>query len=174
MMLVDENDALEGVDGGEYKLVSFEKVYPCTVNVTLEQRVAVFSATVDGKTSTYDIDGRFLKQENKDGTVEILGAVNGQDIPVIAAVCKSFKSQFNGLLSTVESVKVEPDVEFETLVFNLRGGFKIDIVKYRQKTEAKCERAAKEFLALRDVKKLAGRLHCFERADGTVVAEYNE
>lgn len=173
MLLVEKDDVLKSVDGGEYNLVVFEKVYPCTLNIKLEQRVAVFNATINSETATYDGDGNFLKNaENESATVKIVGASNEEDILAVANVCKSFKSQFGGLKSLVQSVTIVPDKDYETVVFSLYGGFEIDIVKFRQKTDVKCECVAKEFKALSDLNKTAGSLHCFERADGTVVAEY--
>lgn len=184
LLFLNESSIAEALSEGNYTLVMCEKKYPCTVNVTVKERLETFAVFVGGIYSMYDNDGKFLRSgaENlniNDGSpnVELTG-VPVENITKIADIAAIFKNEFKALRSLVKSIglDVRPDVEgyTEKLYFNLRCGLTIQLNDYSQLTEEKISKVYEKFCSLTDREKLSGTLTGFQDIAGTVKADYKK
>ena len=185
IMFVSEENVAEVVSDSKYAIASFEKIFPCTINVTLKERLETFAVSVGGFYSMYDNDGKFLRSSvdnanANDGSpnVEITG-IAIENLDKIANIASHFKEQFKALRSIVTSINLDsrPDVEgyTERLIFNMRCGLKIQIDDYTVYTNEKIDYAYSKFCTLTDRQKLGGTLRSYRIGgeDGIVNADYS-
>lgn len=186
IFFVDENSVSEIIADGNYSVTSFVKKLPCTVNVTLKERIETFAVYVGGLYYMYDGEGNYLKGRvdtdnvNPDASrnVELVG-VSLEQLPVIAGYAALFKDRFGALRSIVSSIDLEtkPGVEgfTEKLVFNLTCGLRIEIDEYDLYTEEKIEKAYEKFITLTDGEKLSGTLRSYRLGgeDGIINTDYS-
>lgn len=166
-------------------LESFEKVLPCTINITVQQRREVFTV-FDGETySTYDDIGKFMrtaeKNENSyDGAPNLIitGTDGDNDIKTVAAVCAIFKSEenFGSLRAAVKQVELYKSqttitTDSDRLTFRLWSGLSIEIRDFTQHTAEKIKKAFKLFDRLEPEQTLRGCIYCL--ADVNAEATYN-
>lgn len=172
ILLVDEQDARPLVEECGYTLISCEKKYPCTLNVTVRQRMEVFAAESGDGYDMYDIDGNFLR--HADGNVNsvdlspnvLLVSVGADDIPSVAQAASEFKSAFGALRSLVASVELDAneslsDVYINSLVFYMHSGVRIVIYDYKNSAAEKINAAFENYSSLTDSRKLRGRILCY-------------
>lgn len=169
-----------------YSVMSFEKIYPCTINVSLKDRVETFSVNI-GKTqySMYDSDGVFIKGSTSNDNVGVDGFANVELIGIeidsiqeVAGYAKVFKEYFKGLRSIVSSIKIDTktvDGSTDKLVFNLYCGLKIQIDDYKRDIVDKVKVAYDKFTKLTDREKLSGTLRSYRFANenGSINADYS-
>lgn len=180
---VDENDVLAYVDDG-YVLDSFEKIYPCTINITVRQRMDTFAVSNNDGYTIYDEDGKFLFNSEEavnsiDNAPDIIveGLESADDISIISSVGAIFKSRFNSLRSSVEKIVLERAPALvqnarDRISFVLRCGITIEIQDYPNFTSEKIGEAYREFSSLTGEQKLTGKIYCYEK-DGTVTRTYD-
>ncbi|MDE7453767.1 MAG: hypothetical protein K2N22_05095, partial [Clostridia bacterium] len=178
ILFVGSKDIDKAIEGCNYSLVSYEKVYPCTINVTVKERLETFAVFVGGQYSFYDVDGVYLGRDaenvnNLDGSpnVEVTG-VAVEEIGEVAKVASVFKEKFNALRSLVSSIEVDSNPQIadytEKLFFNFKCGLKIELDNYKERTEEKIEAAYDLFAELSDRQKLGGTLRSYQVEDGSV------
>lgn len=186
ILFLSEKEIAEKLSGGNYVVTSCEKKYPCTINVTIKERLEIFAVSVGGLYSMYDGDGNFLRSslENtniSDGTpnVELTGLAVEQ-LKTVAEIASSFKSNFGGLRSLVKSIKIDtrPEIEGYTdkLIFNTRCGILIQIDDYLNDYEEKISAAFQKYNTLSDRQKLSGRVRGYRIGDenGLINADYSQ
>lgn len=169
----------------DYVLESFEKVLPCTLNITVRQRREVF-AVYDGEIySMYDNSGKFMRSaENNenfyDGAPNLIltGTESEEDIKEVASVCAIFQSKenFSSLRAAVRQVELyKPQATVSTAVdritFRLWCGLSIEIRDYSRNTDEKIKKVYKLFCSLKPEQKLRGCIYCL--ADVNANATYN-
>lgn len=176
LLFLEEDDIVETVSSSDYVVTSCQKKFPCTINVTIKERLEVFAVSVGGIFSMYDNDGTYLRSDltnsnNKDSSENVL--LNGiavEKIPEIAVIAMSFKENFGGLRSIVKSIDLDsrPNIENykDKLLFNMRCGLVIELDDYSQWSIEKIEVASKEFCSLSDREKLSGILTVREQSVG--------
>lgn len=174
-------------DYGDYYLESFEKVYPCTINITVQQRREVF-AVFDGRNySVYDDSGKFLRVSESnvnpcDNSPNlIIDGVKGEDeIKEVADVCAIFKSctengfSLRTLVEKVTLYKSQATTSFDVITFKLRCGLSIEIWDYSKFTYEKISKAYEEFVSLSPEQKLKGSIISRIDEDGNFYAGYSE
>ncbi len=182
ILFVDSKNISRAIDGCNYSLVSYEKVYPCTVNVTVKERLETFAVSVGGQYSFYDADGVYLRKGTEninslDGSpnVEVTG-VAIEEMGGVAKVAGAFKEKFNALRSLVSSIGYDGNSQIEDytekLFFNFKCGLVIEFDNYKELTEEKIEAACNLFAKLSDRQKLGGVLRCYQVEDGSVKTVY--
>ena len=182
IFFLSEKDVVERIAGSNYVVISCEKKYPCTINVTIKERLEIFAVAVGGRYSMYDSDGAYLRTYDEnindiDGTpnVEVTGIAIEQ-MGSVADIANAFKTNFGGLRSIVKSISLDsrPDIEgyIDKLVFNLRCGLTIQLDDYTQNYEEKVLAAYKRFCALSDKEKLSGRIRVVVRDGEEIYADY--
>lgn len=186
IVFVSEESVAKLISGENYTITTFEKKLPCTLNITLKERIETFAINVGGLYYMYDSEGVYLKGRvetenvNTDGAqnVEIVGVAVDQ-LPELARYATLFKDKFGALRSIVSSITLQtkPGVEGFTdkLVFNLFCGLKVQIDEYTLYTEEKIEEAYKKFLLLTDREKLVGTLRSYRlgEEDGIINSDYS-
>ncbi len=183
---VGEEDVLSCLDDDLY-LESFEKVYPCTVNIIVRQRREVY-AVFDGENySTYDDGGKFMNVSESnvnsfDGAPNVIleGTQGEDDVKAVAAVCAVFKSEenFGSLRSAVEKVtlrKSQSSVSSDSdkIIFSLWCGLSIEIQDYGKYTSEKISKAYKHFCNLSSEQKLKGRIYSYADGNGELKVTYD-
>lgn len=176
---VSEDDIAEVIDG-DYSLEKIEKVYPCTLNITLKERKETFSVALpDGRFALYDengvlLDGSASKRSDYDVALDLK---NGESIEKVAELCSVFKGKFSAFRSMVQSVVLE-DATFSsmpytnTVTFNLRCGISIEIWDYNKIYSEKMDEVYSCFVGLSSNKKTTGKIRCNLTADGELKAMY--
>lgn len=185
IMFIGEENIAEAITDSRYSIAAFEKIFPCTINVTLKERLETFAVSVGGFYSVYDSDGKFLRSsvENanaNDGSpnVELTG-IAIENLSYIAGIASCFKDNFKALRSIVTSINLDsrPEVEgyTEKLVFNMRCGLKIQIDDYTRYTNEKILSAYEKFCTLTDRQKLGGTLRSYRMGgeEGIINADYS-
>ncbi len=177
---VSEEDIANLIDG-DYSLESVQKVYPCTLNVTLKERKETFSVTLpDGKYALYDengvlLDGSAAERSNFDVALDIK---NNETVAKAADVCAEFKSDFSAFRSVVRSVSFE-NAAFESMpyenavTFNLRCGLSIEIRDYNKNLSEKMDAVYTCFAGLTSDKKAGGKIICSVTEKGEINTIYN-
>lgn len=184
ILFLKESSIIETIAGSNYVVTSCEKKYPCTINVTLKERLEIFAVSVGGLYSMYDSDGKFLRTgfENEndiDGTpnVEVIG-IAVEQMQLVANIAAIFKDNFGGLRSIVKSINLDsrPEIEgySDKLIFHLRCGLLIQLDDYSQDSEEKLAAAYRKFCTLSDKQKLSGRIrvHRVGGENGFINADY--
>ena len=185
ILFLSEEDIVERIAGSNYVVTSYEKKYPCTVNVTIKERLEIFAVSVGGLYSMYDSDGEYLRTTDEnlndiDGTpnVEVTGIATEQMQPV-ANIAALFKTDFGGLRSLVKSIHLDVRPEIagynDKLIFNMRCGLVIQLDDYTQDCEEKIAAAYKKFCSLSDKQKLSGKIRGYRLGgeSGFINADYS-
>ncbi|MBD5585409.1 MAG: hypothetical protein HDQ88_10030 [Clostridia bacterium] len=183
---VSEVDVINCLGEG-YTLESFEKVLPCTINITVRQRREAFAVVSGEAYLMYDETGLLMRtaETNENAfdlspNVILEGTENDEDIKTVAEVCEIFKSStnFSSLRSLVDKIvlyksRTSVIVEKDRLTFYLRCGISVEINDFSQQTAEKIAKSHKRFKELAGEQILSGRIYTFTNADGEVVATYN-
>ena len=185
ILFLSESDVVNAIAGSNYVVTSCEKKFPCTINVTIKERLEIFAVSVGGLYSMYDSDGAYLRTalENTndiDGTpnVEVTGVAIEQ-MKSVADIAAVFKANFGGLRSIVKSINLDsrPDIEgySDKLIFNLRCGLTIQLDDYLQDYSEKISAACGKFRTLSDRQKLSGRIRGYRLGgeNGFINADYS-
>lgn len=182
MLFLSESDITGTLVGNNYVVISCEKKFPCTINVTIKERMEIFAVSVGGRYSMYDDNGEYLRRAdenlNEDGTPNVLvTGIAAEQMGTVANIAEIFKSKFGGLRSIVESVNVDSRPEIEgfkdRLILNLRCGLIIQLDDYAHDCEEKIDAAYKRFCTLSDKEKLSGRIRVVLREGEEIYADYN-
>lgn len=184
---VDDSGLASCMDNSGYIYVSFERVYPCTINVVIKERRETFSvAKGDGTYKSYDSLGVYLPGDddnlnNLDGAENLIikpYSENGQsgyvitdgDVARIAAIAEIFKEQFGGLRTVAESISFNPEYKFVEFAF--RCGVTLRVMDFEVLSGAKMEAAKAKFDSLTGEQKTKGVLSVSTNGENRVVAGY--
>ena len=184
IVFLNESSIKEAVSDSNCTVVSCEKKFPCTVNVTIKERLETFAVLVGGIYSMYDSDGKLLRSsvENvniNDGSpnVELTGVIV-ENIAKISEIAFKFKDKFKAFRSLVASVSLDERADIEDytdkLSFNLRCGLRIQLDNYTERTEEKLAAVYTQFCKLTDREKLGGTLRGYENVIGDVKSDYKK
>lgn len=186
IMFIDEQDITEAVSDSNFTVASYKKIFPCTINVTLKERLETFAVYSDGQFTMYDNEGVYLRtsvvNENINDNapnVQFKGIAES-DIKTFSDIANSFKAVFGTLRSSVASIELDSNpalggVYIDQLIFNMRCGLKIILVDYTEYTEYKIKAAYDKFTSLTDRDKLRGTLRSYSlEGDGAAItADYS-
>ena len=185
ILFLNEKDIVKTVEGSNYVVTSCEKKYPCTINVTIKERLEIFAVSVGGLYSMYDSDGKFLRTDFENANdidntpnIEVTGIATEQ-MSTVADIAAIFKSNFGGLRSIVKSINLDsrPGIEGynDKLIFNLRCGLVIQLDDYSQEYEEKISVAYRKFCTLSDKQKLSGKIRGYriDGENGFINADYS-
>ena len=191
LLFLSEDEIVKtfSVHSSNYSVTSCEKLFPCTVNVTLKERHEMFVVAVGEIYSMYDSEGKFLRSSientninDNSPNVEVSGVAT-ENMPELANIASIFKDQFKSLRSLVTKIRLDnnPDIEGYTakLFFELRCGLKIQIDDYAYRTEEKIGAAYNKFNTLSDRQKLSGTVRGYQiggkadGSDGVINADYS-
>ncbi len=183
---VSEEDVVSALDEN-YTLEVFEKIFPCTLNLTLKQRREVFAVEDGERFAMYDDSGSLMRyaEANINSTddspnVLVTGAETVGDMVTTAEICKIFQdsSNFAALRSVVESValyksKTNISTDKDKITFYLRSGLKIEVQDYGNAVNEKISKAYKLFCSLSGEQKLSGKIYALSDMNGETVTTYD-
>ena len=177
IITVDEEEIAAVVEnsGGYAEFVSCSRIYPCTINVTVRERLEVFAVPVDGGYSVLDgnCEEIALKAENInniDGSPNVLlENVPADDYSLVTSMCESFGEMFSSVRAFAESVSVASDeIEGDSLLIRLRCGVTMEMRDYKERSVEKAEALFNAFGAAPDYLKLDGVMYCLETDSGAI------
>ena len=157
LVFLGEDDIADKLDDASLIAVeSYEKIYPCTVNIVLRERLECFYSVDGGNYAIYDDRGEFVRSEEifgehlnaLDGCPDILIDADRSLIPDIAKLCGYFKENFGALRSLIESVTVHNGVD--AAVIKLKSGMSIAVSAWREGGDIKMYKAHKSYLSMTD------------------------
>ncbi len=183
LMSLGDDDVYACVQGQNINIKSYEKVFPCTLNVVLCERLEQY-ARPDGKGGydVYDINGVYMGTRSSnvnpaDDSPNVLLEVEDGDFDAAVAICGWVKEYFGSLRNLVNKVTKQYDAITETsrITLSLYSGLNIVLVDYEDFTESKVSAAAEVFLSLSDSQKLRGSIYSVNPGDSQskVSAYYN-
>lgn len=179
---VNDKELAQSFNGTVYALESCEKVYPCTLNITVKERREEFViSNSTGTFSTFDSFGvpmrRGLSAEeasnNIDGAsnVFVYGVTTDEQIASVADVASVFAERFSSLRSVVQKIQLRDDGQ--NCIFTLHCGISVYIADYSVMAEYKIQAAYSEFLSLTGEEKLHGTVMVtVENYSGEISAHY--
>ncbi len=192
---VSQGDIEEDLDGalsgeeylcGSYKVVSFEREYPCTINVEIEERRETYVWKSGSLYNVYDDEGHLLRTAASES--EALNVVAGEASPntylyledetfVTAAAnlgssfCEIFRSDsVRSALESVEIVTSNAAMASDDSIFTLRSGLKVEIYDCYEDFDLKAEAAYSLFSTLAGNDKIFGTIYAAEGTDGAIHA----
>ncbi len=185
LLFMRDEDVREKLTDTEVLAIdSIERVFPCTVNVVIRERLETFAVAAPNGYSVYDEAGKLIKASvisdgvplnGRDGCPDLLIETDGaipddETIVSIAKLCSAFKGEFGKLRRLVSSVSVAKFFESDMFVLNMYSGLSLyvghgDEVKMMSK-------AYETYSSLSEEQKLSGRIIVSEGADGEPSAAY--
>ena len=184
MIGVNEDDVVSIVEENGYaEFVSVEKVYPCTLNVTVKEKLEVY-AVYDRDEASYSVyDGSFsyiTKKSNNvnnlDGASNVLiSEIAEDDYEYVMLVADVIEKNLSSLRVVVEEFSwyeyngSTSDASIDVLTVTLRCGLTLELFNYREDTVAKAERLCDVFSELDENLKLGGTLTCRQSSLGELV-----
>lgn len=166
------------LNGDVLALDSFEKVYPCTINVVIRERAETFALKSDNGLgyTVYDEAGAFIKEastaDNADGCPNVLVLdADASAMEDVARICGYFKETFSSFRRLIESVSISRISDNETFEFLFRSGFKIRIYGWNSSDsvngdQIKIKKAYEKYGTLTDGQKLEGVIDVIANKEG--------
>ncbi len=203
MSAVSEEDVEQYLldDDSSYVLDSFEKVLPCTINITLrERRETYLYANANGTYNVYDSTGRLLRVaadedeamnvsgvgDNENKSPNVILNIQSEDLVSVAAELGDVFQEFfadkyedgsiSPIRSTVESITIEErtsSLQGYNVIFKLRCGLSVEIYDYVDALETKMGVAYEKFTSLSAEQKLHGYIYCkYSTTSDKYIASY--
>lgn len=182
---VGEEEVKEQIADSNYTLISFEKVYPCTLNIVLCERKETYAVQSGEGAVIYDADGAYLRTAtgadealnpiDNAPNVYIEGAQTEEEVAFVATLGAVFEKNFAPLRSTVASISYQPaQSQFaqSRVVFRLRCGLRVEIQDFETLADLKTVKAHEVFASLSGEDKLGGVIYSFNAGEGAS-ATYN-
>lgn len=181
---VGEEKVRDAVDNGTYSLDKIEKIYPCTLNVTIRERKETFAVRRGEEYGIYDENGKYMKSSENylnahDNAPDVLleGVECDEDIEALANVSAAFGTKFMSLRSVLESVALSGSSALsgkDRVIFRLRCGVEIELQNYKNMTKEKISAVYTLYDGLSGEQKLGGKIYGYTIADGSVAATYDK
>lgn len=180
LLFIGREDVEEKIVNGEVlALESYEKVYPCTINIVIRERAETFARKSESGSgyAVYDEAGVFMRTASTadnagDACPNVI--VYGADeasMADVARICGYFKEIFSSFRRMVESVSVSRISDNDAFEFNLRSGFKIRVYGWNSQDSenedvVKLEKAFEKYSSLTDEQKLEGVIDVITSKNG--------
>ncbi len=166
LLFVGDDDVYGKVTSTQVLAVeSYEKKFPCTVNIVLRERIETFTYKTDEGYSVYDELGKLIKggvegepKNAVDGCPNVLLECSENDIEELAALCAAFNENFGALRRVVESVKTSKFPGLQLVDINLYSGLKITVLDWKTSGAAKIKKAYDEYKVMSEYGKINGSI----------------
>ncbi len=133
---------------------SYEKKFPCTINIVLRERIETFTYKTDEGYSVYDELGKLIRTV-KDAENEPLNSVDDcpnvllmceeNEIEQLAAICAAFRENFGTLRRLVKSVETVVFPGLQYIDITLHSGFVISVHNWKTSGAQKIKRAYEKY-----------------------------
>lgn len=167
LLFITDSDINSAVaDSDVLSVESYTKVYPCSIDIVIRERVETFAiSSADGLSySFYDECGKLMKSgvstiNGSDGSPNVL--VSGftvEEMSDVAKMGESFREVFSSFRRIVERVRLVAFSDSQAFEFVLRSGFIIRVHGYKDMGEnkLKLQKAFEKYSSLSDKQKLDG------------------
>ena len=178
IVTVGEDDIAAVVAGSGYaELVSVEKIYPCTINVTVRERVEMFAVRLEDGSGYNMLDAACKpvatspeNANNADGSPNVLlEGVPAEDYSSVTGIAKLFEERFSSVRAFAESISVVSGaVGGDVMSIKLRCGLTMELRDYKSRTLEKAEALCDAFSRIDDSLKLGGTMYCVQTVSGNL------
>ena len=173
LLFLSDEDIRACVGGETVSLESYSKVYPCTLNIVLKERVEQYArANSSGGYDMYAADGTEMgsRLENinpADGSPNVILVADDDRLDGVVSVCGYFRQSFGTIRNLVESVTVGYDAILQTssLTFDMYSGLTVVINDYERYAEQKIAAVFDQYTTLSESRKLRGAICADTLAD---------
>lgn len=177
LLFISSEDIADKIaDSDVLAVESYNKVFPCSIDIVIRERAETFSLKSDNGLSynVYDECGKLMKSNvstynGADGCPNVLvSGISSDDMCEVAQVCGYFKESFSSFRRLVERVSACEVGDSQALEFVLRSGFVIRVHGYKgaQDNQIKIEKAYEKYSSLTDSQKLNGVIDVIVGKDG--------
>lgn len=181
MVFIKDEDINSKVSHKDVFVVeSYKKIYPCTVNVVLRERVETFALKTTAGYKIYDEEGKLMRTVNADkytnavdGCPDVEIIADEDSVKELAALSGYFAQAFGPVRRLVSSLEVRKYFEFNIASFNLRSGLSVSIIEWRKNGEAKVEKAYEIYSSLTESQQKGGSITVMDGRDSSLpVGDY--
>lgn len=179
LLFVSDDDVAGKISDRElFKVKSYEKKFPCSIDIVIEERIECFCLKTDKGYSVYDTNGEHIKTttiENSmfnsvDGCPNVLLEVSADQIKEVAKICSFFNDNFGSLRRLVSKIYT---IEYsDLLTFKLRSGLTITLTYWNTLGEQKIKKAYEKYATLSDGQKTTGSIIVDEKENLGPIAQY--
>jgi cell division septal protein FtsQ len=176
ILAVSEEEVTEMVNGNDVaggsllRLVSFEKVMPCTLNIVVKERVESFAYQNGESFTIYDEDGIVLTEGSSnrlnklDGSPDVLISGDVPEAEKSAQICADISKSFGSLRALISEIVFEQSDIYtnNTMTIKLYSGLSVVLFDWTGGTAEKIALAAEKYGELSDSQKLSGTIRCQE------------
>lgn len=165
LLFISDSDVYGKVTATDVLAVeSYEKKFPCTVNIVLRERIETFTYKTDAGYSVYDERGKLIRStENEpvnavDDCPNVLLKCKEDEIEQLATVCAAFNENFGALRRMVESVETTVYPGLEYIDITLYSGFVISVHDWKVSGAQKIKKAYDKYNELSEYGKISGSI----------------
>lgn len=187
LLFISDADVYGKVEDTDIFVVeSYEKKFPCTVNIVLRERIETFTLKKsDGSYAVYDERGKLIKNTESepmnviDGCPNVSLECSESDAEEIAVLCSHFNSNFfeadkpKALRRLVKCIKTEDRLGLVDIIFN--SGLTISVYDWKTSGAQKIKRAYEVYKDLNGYQRVTGTITVIGGRDGSgPIAKYGE
>lgn len=166
LLFIDDDDIYGKVTATDVLAVeSYEKKFPCTVNIVIRERIETFTYKTDAGYSVYDERGKLIKGDIEtepantvDGCPNVLLICDEGDIVGLASLCAEFNENFKALRRMVESVETSKFPGLQIVSINLYSGLKIEVHDWKTSGAQKMRKACEKYDSLSEYQRISGSI----------------
>lgn len=165
LLFIDDDDIYGKVTSNDvFAVESYEKKFPCTINIVLRERIETFTYKTDSGYSVYDERGKLMRAdetENKnsvDGSPNVLLSCAEGEIEALASLCAEFNKNFGALRRMVESVETSAFPGIQVADIKLYSGFTITVLDWKGSGAAKIKKAFDRYSEMSEYDKINGEI----------------
>ncbi|HIU79306.1 MAG TPA: hypothetical protein IAC67_00100 [Candidatus Coproplasma excrementipullorum] len=175
LLFLSDGEIAACVSGDILTLESYDKVYPCTLNIVVKERLEQYCrANSSGGYDVYDSQGRPMgsRSENinpADDSPNVLLVADDDELALVLQMCGYFADNFGSIRNLVESVTTGYDaiLSNSSLTFRLYSGLQIVIYDYEEYSAQKISAVYNEYCTLSESEKLRGAICAVTLSAGT-------
>lgn len=167
ILFLSEDDVKSRISDDHIRLVSYEKVFPCTVNVVMAERVETFAMYDGSKYAIFDDGGNFVRYSNdilnnldKSPNV-LLENIDENEIGIVSVVVEKFKQKFGYVRAYIEKISIANSQVNNKISLYFRSGLVIEIADYSLLVNEKMSAVYNKYITLTESEKLGGRILCY-------------
>lgn len=167
-----------------FAVESYEKKFPCTVDVTLRERIERFALKTDGGYKIYDDRGELLRSTSDvekqplnvlDNCPDVLLEADEGQVKAIAELMGYFDEYFGPVRKLAEKVEVGKWLELQIAIITLRSGTTVRVSDWSKNLQNKILRASEVYSELSDAQKTKGAITVADGRENTdSVARYSD
>lgn len=166
-----------------FAVESYEKKFPCTVDITLRERIERFALKTDNCYKIYDDRGDLLKTisdlekqptNGLDNCPDVILEVSEEQVKAVAELMGYFDEYFGPVRRLAEKVTVRKYLELQIATVTFRSGMTLSISEWFNNAKEKVERAGAVYSELSDAQKIKGSITVVDgRENADPVARYS-